>query len=54
MSIHIGIIAYGIHYMRTSELFLGKRCMEIYISDYVTECLILRRKIFVYVPLPKE
>ena len=32
-----GIIAYGIHYMRTSELFLGKRCMDIYISDYVTE-----------------
>ena len=26
-----GIIAYGIHYMRTSELFLGKRCMDIYI-----------------------
>ena len=33
----LGIIAYGIHYMRTSELFLGKRCMDIYISDYVTE-----------------
>ena len=32
-----GIIAYGIHYMRTSELFLGKRCMDIYMSDYVTE-----------------
>ena len=29
--------AYGIHYMRTSELFLGKHCMHIYISDYVTE-----------------
>ena len=23
--------------MRNSELFLGKRCMDIYISDYVTE-----------------
>lgn len=33
----LGIIAYGIHYMRNSELFLGKRCMDIYISDYVTE-----------------
>ena len=32
-----GIIAYGIHYMHTSELFLGKRCMDIYMSDYVTE-----------------
>ena len=37
MSIHIGIIVYGIHYMRNSELFLGKRCMDVYISDYVTE-----------------
>ena len=33
----LGIIVYGIHYMRNSELFLGKRCMDIYISDYVTE-----------------
>ena len=33
----LGIIAYGIHYMRTSELFLRKRCMDIYISDYVAE-----------------
>ena len=33
----LGIIAFGIHYMRTSELFLGKRCMDIYMSDYVTE-----------------
>ena len=33
----LGIIAYGIHYMRNSELFLGKGCMDIYISDYVTE-----------------
>ena len=35
--VSIGALAYCIHYMRNSELFLGKRCMDIYISDYVTE-----------------
>ena len=32
-----GALAYCMHYVRNSELFLGKRCMDIYISDYVTE-----------------
>lgn len=33
----LGIIAYGIHYMRNSELFLGQRCLEIYESECVTD-----------------
>ena len=33
----LGIIAYGIHYMRNSELFLGQRRLEIYESEYVTD-----------------
>lgn len=35
--VSLGIIAYGIHYMRNSELFLGQRCLEIYESEYVTD-----------------
>jgi hypothetical protein len=35
--VSIGAFAYCMHYVRNSELFLGKRCMDIYISDYVTE-----------------
>jgi hypothetical protein len=35
--VQFGALAYCMHYVRTSELFLGKRCMDIYMSDYVTE-----------------
>jgi hypothetical protein len=35
--VQFGALAYCMHYVRNSELFLGKRCMDIYISDYVTE-----------------
>lgn len=35
--VSIGAFAYWVHYVRNSELFLGKRCMDIYMSDYVTE-----------------
>ena len=35
--VSIGAFAYWVHYVRTSELFLGKRCLEIYESEYVTD-----------------
>ena len=35
--VQFGALAYCMHYVSNSELFLGKRCMDIYISDYVTE-----------------
>ena len=28
--VSFGALAYCMHYVRTSELFLGKRCLEIY------------------------
>ena len=33
----VGAFSYWVHYVRNSELFLGKRCLEIYESEYVTE-----------------
>ena len=35
--VSVGAFAYWVHYVRNSELFLGKRCLEIYESEYVTE-----------------
>lgn len=35
--VSFGAHAYCMHYVRTSELFLGKRCLEIYESEYVTD-----------------
>ena len=35
--VSFGALAYCMHYVRTSELFLGKRCLEIYESGYVTD-----------------
>ena len=35
--VSIGAFAYWVHYVRNSELFLGQRCMDICMSDYVTE-----------------
>ena len=35
--VSFGALAYCVHYIRSSELFLGKRCLEIYESKYVTD-----------------
>ncbi len=33
----LSALGYCVYYVRTSELFLGKRCLEIYESEYVTD-----------------
>ena len=35
--VSVGAFTYWVHYVRNSELFLGKRCLEIYESEYVTD-----------------
>ena len=35
--VSLGAFSYWVHYVRNSELFLGKRCLEIYESEYVTD-----------------